>query len=376
MTMVGGRSRLRAPPRPRANGADRAGTPAPIPARDARVERVRVARLGDAIGLGLTRDALRRPQTATLRSSLTGGSRRLCLSCRAGDSSASAFAAAMNIASVTRRAFAASTPSPTPGKMYELLVWSIGTGRAVPDDRRKRTAGADDRAAVGPRERAAPASPRSRCRIGQREDDRPLDVCRHRADDRLGEARRPGPTRRSAPSAARSLTTSIRSIRLGSRRRPAGDRARDCTKGAAPAVMIGHAVDSRPWRSTAKKLRSRLGLAMPGIDHRLAAAACRCRSRPSPRRTRTMRCSASGTPVTLIAASSVAGRDRGGALDVVVEGAQPIAIALEQAAARWRWRSPPIAAARWASARVTAATKASTKSSYSWPRTRSWRQPI
>ena len=43
-----------------------------------------------------------------------------------------------------------------------------------------------------------------------------------------------------------------------------------------------------------------------------------------------MRCSVSGTPVTPMADSSVAGRDRRGALDVVVEGAEPVAIAIEQ----------------------------------------------
>ncbi len=43
------------------------------------------------------------------------------------------------------------------------------------------------------------------------------------------------------------------------------------------------------------------------------------------------RCSVSGTPVTLIAASSVPGRHRGRALDVVVEGAEPVSVAVEQA---------------------------------------------
>src|SRR5512137_305994 len=38
-------------------------------------------------------------------------------------SDASVRAAAANIRSVTRRAWQATTPSPTPGKMYELLPW-------------------------------------------------------------------------------------------------------------------------------------------------------------------------------------------------------------------------------------------------------------
>ena len=50
---------------------------------------------------------------------------------------------------------------------------------------------------------------------------------------------------------------------------------------------------------------------------------------PAPKMT--MRCSVSGTPVTLIGRQQRAGGDGGGALDVVVEGAQPVAIALQQA---------------------------------------------
>ena len=60
-----------------------------------------------------------------------------------------------------------------------------------------------------------------------------------------------------------------------------------------------------------------------------------------------------------------AGRDRRRALNVVVEGAEPIAIALEQARRVVLGESLPTAAARAASASTTAETKASMKSSYS-----------
>ena len=53
----------------------------------------------------------------TSRNAVTGGSRLPPVSLRAGDSAASAFAAAMNIVSVRRRARTAITPRPTPGKM-------------------------------------------------------------------------------------------------------------------------------------------------------------------------------------------------------------------------------------------------------------------
>jgi hypothetical protein len=53
----------------------------------------------------------------TSRKAVTGGSRLPPVSVRAGDSAASAFAAAMNIVSVRRRARTAMTPRPTPGKM-------------------------------------------------------------------------------------------------------------------------------------------------------------------------------------------------------------------------------------------------------------------
>jgi hypothetical protein len=43
----------------------------------------------------------------------------------ASTDAARAWAAAMNIASETRFAFEARTPSPTPGKMYALLLWAI-----------------------------------------------------------------------------------------------------------------------------------------------------------------------------------------------------------------------------------------------------------
>ena len=71
---------------------------------------------GDAVELRLCghRDGdhlARLAQAATAGSSVSSGSRA------AGDVAASALAAAMNIASVTRRAFTASTPSPTPGKI-------------------------------------------------------------------------------------------------------------------------------------------------------------------------------------------------------------------------------------------------------------------
>ena len=69
---------------------------------------------------------------------------------------------------------------------------------------------------------------------------------------------------------------------------------------------------------------------------------------PAP--TMTMRCSLSGTPVTCTAASSVAGRDRRGALDVVVEGAAAGRDSARAGGRRSPARSPPIAAARAASA--------------------------
>ena len=51
---------------------------------------------------------------------------------------------------------------------------------------------------------------------------------------------------------------------------------------------------------------------------------------PAP--TTAMRCSVMGTPVTLTAASSVPAATAAGALDVVVEGEQPVAVALKDAA--------------------------------------------
>jgi len=49
------------------------------------------------------------------------------LSVGVDDISATTLAVAVNIASVIRRVPAATIPSPMPGKMFELLVWSIGT---------------------------------------------------------------------------------------------------------------------------------------------------------------------------------------------------------------------------------------------------------
>ena len=70
-----------------------------------------------------------------------------------------------------------------------------------------------------------------------------------------------------------------------------------------------------------------------------------------------------------------AGGDGGRALDVVVEGAEPVAVALEQAAGVGAGEVLPLEQ-DVRPARMTAVTNASTKSSYSWPRMRSCRQPM
>src|SRR5258708_7357561 len=63
-------------------------------------------------------------RVATSRNRLTGISKLALGSLDAGDMSARARAAAMNIRSFILFALTAIVPSATPGKMYELLVWS------------------------------------------------------------------------------------------------------------------------------------------------------------------------------------------------------------------------------------------------------------
>ena len=162
---------------------------------------------------------------------------------------------------------------------------------AVAHDRRKRAAGADHRAAVGPGLDSLPASPRARGRIREREDHRPLDCFGHRAHDRLGEgaglARDADQHRRLGVVARRRAARSCRGwLELSSLRSPLA-AARTAAGTVRARVMPS---TSSPSRSTMIEARRRPRFRQPGLDHRGAAAGRRCRSRPSRRRAR--RCAA------------------------------------------------------------------------------------
>ncbi len=126
----------------------------------------------------------RRPRTRP-RSWSTGGSSRPFLSVRVGDRAARAWPAAMNIASVIRRAPTASTPSPTPGKIYEVVGLVDRHALALPRHGRERAAGPDQRPPVGPGQKLLRRRLAAGGGVGQREDHRPVDMARHHPHDRL-----------------------------------------------------------------------------------------------------------------------------------------------------------------------------------------------
>ena len=184
-----------------------------------------------------------------------------------------------------------------------------------------------------------------------------------------------GPIRRSTSSAWRSPTTS---------------RVR-----CAPGCSSGHGRDlgaplherllercadracHRPAGRPGRPCRTRLPPpgSHAGLDHRAASAGPRCRSRRS--RRRRSRCAArSAARRSPDGRQQRPGRDRGRALDVVVEGAQPVAIALQQPRGVRLGEVLPLQQHVRPALRSTAVTNSSTKSSYSWPRTRSCRQPM
>jgi hypothetical protein len=88
---------------------------------DARFQGLIAEWVGHAIVDGLPCDSFCYGKRHRAKSE-TGGNNRPDLLLRAGESSARHLAAAMNMASVTRRALTDKTPKPIPGKMYELFV--------------------------------------------------------------------------------------------------------------------------------------------------------------------------------------------------------------------------------------------------------------
>ena len=142
------------------------------------------------------------------------------------------------------------------------------------------------------------------------------------------------------------------------------------TNGCCAGRMPGHAFHQQALAIDRIESPPRLGLRSSPSSIIAGSSRARCRCRPTRRRT--------GDPLLgQRHAGHVDGREqrpgghRGGALDVVVEGAEPVAIALQQPSGVRCRRSPPTGAGRAASVRSRRRQKSRRNRRTPAPRTRS-----
>ena len=215
---------------------------------------------------------------------------------------------------------------PHRGEDIDVVALRDRPFHAVALQRCERRTGGDQRTPVGPIVQFGRVRLGAARRVGQREDDRPLGLSRELAHDVFSESAR----RSGQPQQDADVDVVYDVGELGGPDRPqsatrlAGWANSRCAVGQVGAVVgeQTHDVDDPDPR------RARPARTVPPPPSR--AGSCRGRRcRPNPRPSMTTCCCDSGRAGDLRRAVQRAEGDGGGALDVVVEGEQLVAVAVE-----------------------------------------------
>ena len=261
---------------------------------------------------------------------------------------ASARAAAMNSDGGIVAARQTITPRPRPGNIRALFAWPMRYVVPVALDRAERAAGGDQGRAVGPGQQVLRRLLGEHRRVGHRQDDRPRAVLVHRPDDLLVE--RAGDARGADEHGRVEVVDHLLQAQGAVRGAPVGDRGGILGVGLLVVVEVGHVAGEQARPVEQVDPAGRLLGAEPVLGHGQRDQV----GDPDPGRARTEHHDplvdqpTAGDPDPGQHAGQAHG---GGALDVVVEGAQGVAVAREDPARAAGPRSPPSAGSPSGSAR-------------------------